>query len=59
MATIFATRVAVSARPLTRASSSAEEKVRTSPPPSRVARVSRPSCYLGTPSKSPPRDARR
>ena len=41
MATIFATRVAVSARPLTRASSSKEEKVRASPSPSRVASPSR------------------
>ncbi len=46
MATIFASRVAVSARPLTRASSSKEEKVRASPPPSRVARVGAPVVIL-------------
>ena len=46
MATIFASRVAVSARPLTRASSSKEEKVRASPPTSRVARVEAPVVIL-------------
>ena len=46
MATIFASRVAVSARPLTRTSSSKEEKVRASQSPSRVARVGAPVVIL-------------